>query len=329
MTENSRSEAAELVFKSLGFWQRNDLGREPFDCEDCIEGEPDESLMMSHILTCLGALVCVQRRRSNSLSNESWQFSKTVSVLSSLTVEAYNGFRSALDLSLSGYAEMTPKKESLRKASRVNIWLPIFWSAIIEDDAVSAMTLLLKNEADAIDQKLPLTDATIGHFFAGSFNCTIEVLKVLVARRPNLATLKDVHGNLMIHYAAKHGASVETLRYLLELDPTSIKAKGRGGNMPAHMLVTAASASSIQSLKYLLKQDPSVLTAVNDSGETPLHLSWGCWKRKLLAIPRMLLDMNSEAALMKDSQGQLPLFNICEVADFASADTIRLPSDAK
>jgi ankyrin repeat protein len=265
----------------------------------------------------------VQRR--NSRPEEFRHFLNAVTTLCDLTIRDCSGFESALDLTLIGYTNKASNNNSLKEASKVNVWLPIFWAAIAEKDAEKHVTTLLDNNADAIDMKLPLTDATIGHFVAGSSNCTIEVLKVLFARRPDLATSKDVHGNLMIHYAAMHGASVETLRYLLELNPTSIKAKGRGGNMPAQMSVTAASASSIQSLKYLLEQDSSVLTAVNSNGETPLHLSWSCWGNSdLLAVPRMLFAMNPEAAFMKNGKGKLPLFSVCESVDFTTAETFAL-----
>jgi hypothetical protein len=103
LTAEDSDDSASTIFESLGFIQLTSRH---------IPNEPDMSLMMSHILTCLGALIQVQK---NTYSNESRKFYEAVAELCSIHAKGSHSFGSTVDLALNGYTNYVGRTNSNKK----------------------------------------------------------------------------------------------------------------------------------------------------------------------------------------------------------------------
>jgi ankyrin repeat protein len=322
-----KEEAAKLVFKSLGFFHRHDgseSGELSIDDMDCVKiVEADETLMMSHILTCLGALIQVKVGKSTVVDHETKIFYGATSNLCQTASVENGNLASELDLALHGAKHSENDGEIF-----TNVWIPIFWAALIGKNSAEAVAAVLKEDPGSIEKLLPVSNATVGHYAVGAAQSDVNVLNILLEVRPELVFVPDAFGDLMLHYSARLNPRIEVLRYLLMLNPAATRAKGRQGRTPGHILTTTASTSHLVELEFILNQDLSVLKLGDDSGNTPLHLSfWQCWERKLHQIPKLILDLDRDAAFMKNNHDELPLHQICERADLTSAEAYALFED--
>jgi len=75
-----------------------------------------------------------------------------------------------------------------------------------------------------------------------------------------------------IHAACRGGCrddAVDTIQYLLELYPESIKKKSQGGSLPIHH---AAMSGNAKTIELLLKHDPDGASKVTDNRPRQLPL---------------------------------------------------------
>jgi ankyrin repeat protein len=169
-------------------------------------------------------------------SAESKLFYEATSSFCQTASEAALIFGSAfLDLALHGAKHASDKRKKF-----VNVWIPLFWATVSGDKAVENVSSILKDNPGAINRLLPISNATVGHYAVGAAHGNVdEVLDVLVAVRPDLATVPDDNGDLILHYAARLNPRAKTLQYLLKLNPAATKAKGNFGHTPGHVIASS------------------------------------------------------------------------------------------
>ena len=150
----------------------------------------------------------------------------------------------------------------------------------------------------------------------------LTILNLLLAAAPNSATAVDHKGHLPIHLASKRGGSypfckrlidaypaslkvrargllpillacrggnVETMKYIIEVDPESIHARDLGGSLPIHQAVFLAGEDII---RYLLTKDPDCASKTGPGQSLPLHVA--CL-RNCLDTAHLLFDAYPEA----------------------------------
>jgi ankyrin repeat protein len=87
------------------------------------------------------------------------------------------------------------------------------------------------------------------------------------------------------------------------------------GRTPLHILASRIDRHRLDLLDCLLAvADNKDLTIQDCDGNTPLHLSWYLWSRKDALVTRRLFDAYPQAALIANSDGELPIH--CIVIDY-------------
>ena len=125
--------------------------------------------------------------------------------------------------------------------------------------------------------------------------------KELIDVYPESLQVESDSGWLPIHIACgwgKRDDTVDTIQYMLELDPELINAAG-GGYLPIHF---AAENGCAKSIELLLKYDPNAASKKTyDFEQLPLHLASN------LSSIQVLYDAYPDAVFASDSGGKTPV----------------------
>ena len=145
--------------------------------------------------------------------------------------------------------------------------------------------------------------------------------KILIDAYPESLRIES-HAMLPIHLACSgvRDDSVDTIQYMLELDPELINSENRIGYLPIHL---AAERGRIEAIELLLKFDPDAASnEVNDgTRRLPLHLACAAYNPNLSSI-QVLYDAYPDAIFASDGGRQTPLdlALAIEYAIFAPSD---------
>ena len=148
--------------------------------------------------------------------------------------------------------------------------------------------------------------------------------KILIDAYPESLRIES-HAMLPIHLACSgvRDDSVDTIQYMLELDPELINSENRIGYLPIHL---AAERGRIEAIELLLKFDPDAASnEVNDgTRRLPLHLACAAYNPNLSSI-QVLYDAYPDAIFASDGGRQTPLdlALAIEYAIFAPSDGAR------
>ena len=129
--------------------------------------------------------------------------------------------------------------------------------------------------------------------------------KILIDAHPQSLRI-ELSDGLPIHIACFYGErddTVDTIQYMLELDPELIHAEDSGGWLPIHC---AAMNGTTKSIELLLKLDPDAASKEINNGSRRLPLHLAC-KWSDLSTVQALYDAYPEAILARDSGGDTPL----------------------
>ena len=114
----------------------------------------------------------------------------------------------------------------------------------------------------------------------------------------------ELNGWLPIHVACSGNRddTVDTIQYMLDLDPELINAENSDGWLPIHYAVNG----SAKSIELLLKYDTDAASKINNgSQQLPLHLA--CSYNANLSSIQVLYDAYPEAILARDRGRRTPL----------------------
>jgi len=141
--------------------------------------------------------------------------------------------------------------------------------------------------------------------------------QLIVSYDLDLVKLPTRYGHLPIHIACAHNAGIDTVRYLLELFPDSIRIRDCGGCHPIHIHIDYYNGKDqCQILRFLLERHPdsasepitaSVIEGWGDpnyEGRLPLHLA--CIRGLCLKDLMMVFNAYPEAINIKDGTGKIP-----------------------
>jgi len=140
---------------------------------------------------------------------------------------------------------------------------------------VEIVTLLAEQEELAL-RVLGSAGATPLHI-ACRFNAQDdEVIRFLVERAPRMLHARDNNGFLPVHAACQGGASVRSIRRLVERggDWTVSDRNNQSGDLTLHCLLSGSSPT-VEAVEYLLRRSPETTSATNGAGVLPLWLACG------------------------------------------------------
>lgn len=140
------------------------------------------------------------------------------------------------------------------------------------------------------DDMLPFHWACLG-------GCPIAVLQYLLDQDDGWAMRQtDTWGQTPLHLACLSltGPSVETLKFLIELDPQALTAREDDNGIPLHALAHNMNASdhqqSKEALEFLIQQYPEGVKALDFDKDTPLFSM--CRNKFIMALEKATADMS-------------------------------------
>ncbi len=135
----------------------------------------------------------------------------------------------------------------------------------------------------------------------------VELIKRNVVY-PKWQSKQDHDGWIPLHHAIRHGASLETVKFLsgwhLELQVADNR-----GRTPLHF---ACRYSHITFIKALLEADPELVRSTDSNGRTALN--YACERGRSVRTIAFLLERNSDITAA-DENGDLPLHKACQRGD--------------
>ena len=114
------------------------------------------------------------------------------------------------------------------------------------------------------------------------------------------------NNSLPIHFACRSN-NVDTVQYMLKLDPDLINARDRHGQLPIHY---AARGDNVRIIELLLKYDPDAASkeTTGEDRSLPIHVACyhGSYLGRIEAV-QVLYDACPHAILVRDRNGKTPL----------------------
>jgi len=187
-----------------------------------------------------------------------------------------------------------------------NGWLPIHvlcHRRKLEDTAaISILRFMLSIDSTVVRERgsqdfLPI------HYAVGYGNKSFEFCKVLINTYPESLRVagRIQYDNLLPIHKACGGCKtrddiIDTIQYMLELDPESINERDKHGRLPIHIAATYGRAKTIE---LLLKHDPDAASkstnqplSPEEDQQFPLHIA--CYSGHLEAV-KVLYDILPQA----------------------------------
>jgi len=131
------------------------------------------------------------------------------------------------------------------------------------------------------------------------------ITDIVAAYPQGVKTKRHKNGELPIHVACAEGATVDTIKVLLEAYPESIRLRDHAHNLPLHRALAHHGRLSIETRDLLLNAYPDAVTQTNQHGQLPIHLA--CGEHGDVNTIQTLLEMHPNAATQKDKHGNLPI----------------------
>jgi ankyrin repeat protein len=143
-------------------------------------------------------------------------------------------------------------------------------------------------------------------------NCNVGRLRMPWSNR---MTSTFVHRRLPLHWACRGNASLEVIRYVLELEPDAIAAPGLRGMLPLHEACRSNRRTESETLKvihYLVSKYPNAVKITDmEWGYLPLHAALGRRPGKSPSVIEFLIKRYPKALTIENKNGQLPLHLAC------------------
>lgn len=127
-------------------------------------------------------------------------------------------------------------------------------------------------------------------------------------KKKRLQEQQEVIAAELFHACSTEPVSFSSIQSLLQQYPSSIQSKNKNGNIPLHL--ACFHGASLQVVEYLVSSWPSSLSVEDDQGSLALH--WACFGQKcdLLVIQNLLLQ-NPSSISHQTHNKQIPLHYAC------------------
>ena len=161
------------------------------------------------------------------------------------------------------------------------------------------------------------------HNACGNKKVTLEIVQLLYNTLPGVLRLNDNYGNLPIHFFCCNvdlddTASIDILRFMLEIDPTLPREVDGGGTLPAHYALTR---NSTVFCKILIDAHPQSLR-IELNGMLPIHMACDFGTRDDTADTiQYMLELDPELINAENRGGWLPIHY---AAEYGNTNAIEL-----
>ncbi|XLS50533.1 hypothetical protein HN51_011210, partial [Arachis hypogaea] len=132
----------------------------------------------------------------------------------------------------------------------------------------------------------------------------LALIRIILASRPELISLRDEDGETALHLAA-HVGFVECVQILLKSSALTGMEQNKKGNLPIHL---ACEKGRVEVVKELLQQEwPSPKVCLNQKGQNILHIAAKNGKANLLKYLLRNKKIEPFTINEKDKNGNTPL----------------------
>ena len=153
----------------------------------------------------------------------------------------------------------------------------------------------LAKEVDGVTGNTPL-------HFACCNGAPLPLVKALVVADPTAASKLDKDGNLPVMGAVANGASADVVALLLQHHPDGVRAR-QGRHTLLHQ--AACHGQSVETVAVLLKAWPGAASERDAEGNAPLHFAAAC--KAAPAVVKALLAACPESASWRGQMQRYPL----------------------
>jgi len=122
-----------------------------------------------------------------------------------------------------------------------------------------------------------------------------------------MCAARNEYQNLPLHVACGNQASVDVVKWLVEIYPDAVQVKSNGGWLPLHY--ACRFQASFPVIKYLIKCYPKALEEETDDCWLPIHFA--CRYQGSTEITELLIRKFPESLKAKQLDGWLPLHVAC------------------
>jgi ankyrin repeat protein len=172
--------------------------------------------------------------------------------------------------------------------------------------------------ADSItaNQRNPLCDALRDR------ETTLDDIRSIVSGNPDLLGQRDQWGSLPLHVALRQGASPDTVRYLVEQRPESVREPTHDRvamyKYPIHLAFFTRfdglnGEAMKENVRALVEAWPESLEARDGQGNTALHIAG--WCRTPFEMVQYLVEKSPSSVQARNNMGCLPLHKALSLGD--------------
>jgi hypothetical protein len=200
------------------------------------------------------------------------------------------------------------------------VWMPLHFSLALDSSSVrfeidsyldDVSFLMEEYGAAAFDEDVsPLSIAV------SLARPNLEVVRLIVEYRPDSVSKTDEDGSLPLMHACANNVDLSVIEYLYECYPAALKATDSFGCAAIHY---AAFYGCVETVKYLINLDPSCANMVEGNGALPIHdavqNTRSCGGSTEMV--EFLLQVNPSAVRKRDDYGAFPLHKAAKSSHLA------------
>ena len=197
--------------------------------------------------------------------------------------------------------------EALRIAEEKKGWLPLHFAAWNCTSAELIRFLLDVHQPAVFSQtsrgQLP--------FLLAMHNRRTEILDELLSANPDAIDGCDRKGNTCVHYAAKM-CNPDAAKRVIEISPELATVKNFHGELPIHKAFVHIRSDDkrqrwkqLELLRIILDENPETVSQTDKDGNLPLHLAVGF--NAFYEVCEAVYNVYPTAALIPDGDGNLPV----------------------
>jgi len=147
-----------------------------------------------------------------------------------------------------------------------------------------------------------------------------ETLKYLLEQDPSSIRMVDVNGKTPLNLACAYSyLRFKMFELLFIAWPDAIRVRDNMGSLAIHNLCLSKGSRGKSILRFMLSIDPTLAREVIAGGYLPIH----CTRGKRLSFCKILIDAYPESLKVEASDGSLPLHAACKYGDRYTVDTIQ------
>jgi ankyrin repeat protein len=142
------------------------------------------------------------------------------------------------------------------------------------------------------------------HLAVADTDFEASFVETLIGMNSEAVGTPDYQGSIPLHYALRHGASLDVVKLLLNLHPKGKYITDKLGNLPLH--VACRHGASLEVVKIFVEDDEMSEQALVTDGQGELPLHKAC-RGGHVSLVLFLMEKHLSSIRLKNSAGMLPV----------------------